>query len=223
MTQILETVGDLIAATNEFREDKRWRYRGQADVSWDLVPKAGRKEYKRVDDKWIFQNWKKMAVSYHTNTEDDWDWLAIAQHHGLATRLLDWATSPLTAAFFASCENIEQDGVIFAAHFTKQMPLDEATPFKTKFTGHIKPRGVVQRILRQGGSFTYHAEPAKTFKPDGVMTRDIRALVIPKAAKREITSHLAFLGINRYSLFPDLDGLCAFTNWSVTSGEYWRL
>ncbi len=55
------------------------------------------------------------------------------------------------------------------------------------------------------------------------MTTEIREFTIPKAAKKEIISQLSFLGTSRYSLFPDLDGLSSFVNWSIASGEYWRL
>jgi hypothetical protein len=220
----ITSVADIVSVVDEFRADKRWRYRGHSDATWDLVPKAGRKDYKRVDDQLIFETWKKMAVGYHTDPiTDDWDWLAIAQHHGLATRLLDWTINPLTAAFFAACENENTDGCLIAAHFARHMPLDKATPFKTKFTGCVKPRGVVPRIIRQGGSFTYHAEPADTLVPDSRMIKDVRHHLIPKNAKKEIVSQLAFFGISRYSLFPDLDGLSSYVNWSVASGEYWRI
>jgi hypothetical protein len=222
--QPIKSIAELVDAVDGFRADKRWRYRGHADASWKLVPKAGRDDFKRVDDELIFRTWKKMAVGYHTGPiADDWDWLAIAQHHGLATRLLDWTISPLTAAFFAACECEDKDGVIYAAHFNRHMPIEKATPYVTKFTGCVKPRGVVPRIVRQGGSFTYHAEPAKPLLPDGRMTTEIREFTIPKMAKKEIISQLSFLGTSRYSLFPDLDGLSSFVNWSIASGEYWRL
>ncbi len=221
---MITNIAALVAAVDGFRADKRWRYRGHADASWELVPKAGRDDFKRVDDELIFRTWKKMAIGYHTGpVVDDWDWLAIAQHHGLATRLLDWTISPLTATFFAACECNDKDGLIYAAHFVRHMPIETATPFKSKFTGCVKPRGIAPRIVRQGGSFTYHAEPSKALVADGHMTKEIRKFVIPKGAKKELISQLAFLGTSRYSLFPDLDGLSSYVNWSIASAEYWRL
>jgi hypothetical protein len=207
----------------KYKKKKVYWFRGQADASWELVPRVGREPYRGVDDKAVFTAWKRRAIEYVTiRPETEWDWLALAQHHGLATRLLDWTTNPFCAAYFAVREAIEVDSAVCVARFKSEVLVEKVAPFDYQGAAVFRPRGIAPRIPRQSSVFSIQSEPAVPLESRRDLVPELCKILIPPECRAEFLSALSFVGFNAATLFPDLDGLSAFLNWTVESREYWK-
>jgi hypothetical protein len=90
---------------------------------WDLSTSLQRLRHPsdrlRTIEHAMFRSFRKYAYSDADPSASEWKWLALAQHHGLPTRLLDWTYSPLVAMHFATNElrEMDKDGVIWMVNF----------------------------------------------------------------------------------------------------------
>lgn len=197
-----------------------WIFRGQADSSWPLIPKAGRPEFRNGNDLGRFNAWRRCAFAHGPLPDNDWECLAIAQHYGLATRLLDWSCNPLVAAYFAVNERHECDGAIYC--FLPSLFIDCKTlPIEEQLEQVVAylPRAIDQRVSRQSGVFTVHNDAIgdieiEELDPPLSGTNLVR-IEIPSQHKLPVLVMLDDYGVNSHGVFPDLDGLSRYINWQT--------
>ncbi|HTT61030.1 MAG TPA: FRG domain-containing protein [Bryobacteraceae bacterium] len=101
-----------------------WAFRGHRKESWPLASALSRyfcnfhidpRAWPQQEGR-ILRVFKRKAHQFLTqppDPDDDFQWLALMQHHGAPTRLLDFTWSPYVAAFFA-LERATGDAAVWA-------------------------------------------------------------------------------------------------------------
>lgn len=196
-------------------------YRGVESSKYELIPKIGRRFHKGKllnlkDELYILRLFKQRAIAHLNRVpNDEWEWLAIAQHYGLPTRLLDWSRNPLVAAFFAVVKEHNGNSAIYTYRSNGYLPIENyPDPFKVDRIAKIIPNHVTTRITAQSGLFTIHPKPNEPF-----VSPKINKFIIPKKYRKTIKQGLYRIGIDTGSMFPDLDGIARHIDWLRTD-EY---
>ncbi|WP_418921849.1 hypothetical protein [Clostridium ganghwense] len=128
----------------------------------------------------------------------------------------------MVAAFFAVEKYINTEAVIYAYLDPKHLITDSIGPFDNYHTiGKFKPNGASKRIIRQSGIFTVHFPATLELDKDKGKNCKLEKIIIDKKYRKELLFDLSFYGINKASMFPDLEGLCKHVNWHMENINYW--
>jgi hypothetical protein len=160
-------------------------FRGEASTSAQLLTSLQRLggDFASVEPH-LLRNFRKYAHRSDVPEDSLWHWLALAKHHGLSTRLLDWTYSPYVALHFATAHqsDFEQDGLIWMVDFVK--------------TNGLLPRAL-RRALEDQGMNALSAEvlreTAPTLADFDKLGEDFVVFFEPPALDERI--------VNQYALF----------------------
>jgi hypothetical protein len=186
-------------------------FRGVRKKNYLLIPKVGRlQNYSRELEKGMLARFKVHAAPYVERDLNDWQWLVVAQHHGLSTRLLDWSTNALVALFFAVEKAFEGDSAVYAFKTNKGAINDtfRLSPFEVDGIYRFHPRNITPRLAAQSASFTVQDWPQMD-----IGGKAITKIVIPLNLRQQLKNVLYRYGVHRGSLFPDLDGQAQMIEW----------
>jgi hypothetical protein len=244
----LERWSEFVAQTDAL---EGWAFRGHVSLEWPLVPSLSRRLQQFSPDArlWplrearamrIFRRKAHVYLHDRAALEDDLRCLALMQHHGASTRLLDFTKSPFVAAFFA-LESATHDVAVFALNTPAlwhsapsfdpsltRAKIDPRVPgnFDAYFAGNKlpviwygEPSEMDSRLVAQSGLFVL---PGVLDKPlDAILDcyggseNLLTQFVLSAGMREEAMRALYRMNVTYATLFPDLDGLARSVSYEL--------
>ena len=170
-SELVEVLYDIPKSRHE-RHRSDYIYRGVADEKWDLRTSLIRLggDYVHVERP-LLRNFSKYAEPGSIPSDSVLVKLAVAQHHGLPTRVLDWTVSPRVALHFATFEeqHYDKDAAIWCINVVEAARLlpralleilqrEYAVLFSVEMLEHIKTLTELEK-LGESGEFVLFFEP----------------------------------------------------------------
>ncbi len=217
---------------NLCKESSHWIFRGQSNPDWEVTSTIERElrysdqENSSIENK-LISEFKRAAPNYLNQNQIPAklvEWMALMQHYGAPTRLVDFTKSPYIATFFAF-ENIFENYkyvTVWAVESYKlkqlanEVYIDDDVPQLMKNNKYlvypIEPFIMNERFEKQQGTFlitgNINQSLATNFIEMGLLEDMgiIKKINIPKIEKNSVIQDLNLMNINPVTLFPGLDG-----------------
>ncbi len=216
----IASVGDFELALRRV-QDRHRVFRGEDKACYLLRPRAGRFEPAATaveTGQALLEEFKARARPVVScDPANDWEWLALAHHHGLATRLLEWTDNPMVATFWAVQEPyLGGDRVLWVLDCTSLPagPRAGASPFEVTEVMLYRAERRGEHVSTQCGVFTVHPHPTRAFESDL-----LERWIIRERALSGVCVTVDGYGTEEEACtYADLDFLCRKLNWDREVG-----
>jgi hypothetical protein len=203
-------------------------FRGEPKSDWTLIPSIARDtqaamhaDVSPLEDALLRDFRLAVAPILEVDPSSEMEWLFLAQHYGVPTRLLDWTTNPMVALFFAVEAHDNCDAVIHVVDhqisdqydlfdFRTASPKKEhgggilgvfaLQPNQSKFV-FLRPKYTDRRYLNQRSVFSCPAQPYAALEVQPHERLTVRAEWKPRL--REV---LRTFGVAHSFVYPGLEG-----------------
>jgi hypothetical protein len=118
--ELQEAVFDSTWQPSLRRHRSNYVFRGTPRSSHSLLTSLQTGSFEKKE-RHLLTSFRKYALRSAVHGDSVWNWLSLAKHHGLPTRLLDWTYSPYVAMHFATHDfrHFDEDAAIWCVDYRK--------------------------------------------------------------------------------------------------------